>query len=119
MGVIAGVKHTLSGDGGSHDDVGEVLAASFGSRTSINCFPEVLELMASGAITYPKVATKFSRWGASQVFADLTENPALVQKAMLMMEDSVSVKVKVSEFEHKHEERPSCFIRSSCHPLSP
>ena len=81
------MKHILSGDGGSYDDVGEVLVASFGSRASVNCFPEVLELMASGAITYPKVATEFSMWGASQVFVDLTENPALAQKAMLVMED--------------------------------
>jgi L-gulonate 5-dehydrogenase len=30
-----------------------------GSRASVNCFPEALQLLASGAINYPKVATEF------------------------------------------------------------
>jgi len=56
-----------------------------GSRASVDCFPEALDLMASGAITYPKVATEFSMWDAPQVFADLAENPAMVQKGVLVI----------------------------------
>ena len=56
-----------------------------GSRASVNCFPEALDLMASGAITYPKVATEFSMWDAPQVFADLAKNPAQVQKGVLVI----------------------------------
>ncbi len=56
-----------------------------GSRASVNCFPEALDLMASGQITYPKVATEFSMWDAPQVFADLAQNPALVQKGVLVI----------------------------------
>lgn len=35
-----------------------------GSRASVDYFPEALKLMASGAVTYPKVATRFSMWDA-------------------------------------------------------
>jgi threonine dehydrogenase-like Zn-dependent dehydrogenase len=55
-----------------------------GSRASVNCFPEALELLASGAVTYPEVATEFSLWDAPQVFADLAENPGLVHKGILV-----------------------------------
>jgi threonine dehydrogenase-like Zn-dependent dehydrogenase len=55
-----------------------------GSRASVNCFPESLELLASGAITYPHVATEFSLWDSPRVFAGLAENPGLVHKAVLV-----------------------------------
>jgi threonine dehydrogenase-like Zn-dependent dehydrogenase len=55
-----------------------------GSRASVNCFPESLQLLASGAITYPQVATEFSLWDAPRVFADLAENPAMVHKGILV-----------------------------------
>ncbi len=55
-----------------------------GSRASVNCFPEALELLASGAITYPQVATEFSLWEAPGVFADLAANPGLIQKGVLI-----------------------------------
>lgn len=55
-----------------------------GSRASVNCFPESLELLASGAITYPKVATEFRLWDAPAVFADLNANPAVVHKGVLI-----------------------------------
>lgn len=55
-----------------------------GSRASVNCFPESLQLLASGAITYPQVATEFSLWDAPRVFADLTENPSMVHKGILV-----------------------------------
>jgi threonine dehydrogenase-like Zn-dependent dehydrogenase len=57
-----------------------------GSRASVNCFPESLQLLASGAITYPQVATEFSLWEAPQVFANLAENPGLVHKGVLVRE---------------------------------
>jgi L-gulonate 5-dehydrogenase len=55
-----------------------------GSRASVNCFPESLQLLASGAITYPQVATEFSLWDAPQVFANLAENPGMVHKGVLV-----------------------------------
>jgi threonine dehydrogenase-like Zn-dependent dehydrogenase len=57
-----------------------------GSRASVNCFPESLQLLASGAITYPQVATEFSMWDAPQVFANLAENPASIHKGVLVTE---------------------------------
>ncbi len=58
-----------------------------GSRASVNCFPESLQLLASGAIRYPQFATEFRLWEAPQVFADLAENPGKVHKAVLVTED--------------------------------
>lgn len=54
-----------------------------GSRASVNCFPEALDLLAKGAITYPQVATEFRLWDAPRVFADLAEHPGAVHKAVL------------------------------------
>jgi len=56
-----------------------------GSRASVNCFPEALELIATGAVTYPKVATQFDMWDAPKVFAELAENPAKVQKGVFVI----------------------------------
>lgn len=58
-----------------------------GSRASVNCFPEALDLLARGAITYPKVATSFSMWDAPQVFAQLEQSPGAVHKALLVREE--------------------------------
>jgi L-gulonate 5-dehydrogenase len=55
-----------------------------GSRASVNCFPESLELLASGAVQYPQVATEFNLWDAPQVFQQLSENPGSVQKGVLV-----------------------------------
>ncbi|HKQ40653.1 MAG TPA: zinc-binding alcohol dehydrogenase family protein [Verrucomicrobiae bacterium] len=55
-----------------------------GSRASVNCFPEALELLASGKIRYPKVASEFSLWDAPNVFAKLDANPAAVHKGVLL-----------------------------------
>jgi threonine dehydrogenase-like Zn-dependent dehydrogenase len=55
-----------------------------GSRASVNCFPESLELLATGKIRYPKVASEFSMWDAPQVFAKLDANPGAVHKGVLM-----------------------------------
>lgn len=55
-----------------------------GSRASVNCFPESLHLLASGAIQYPKVATRFDLWDAPSVFHRLAEDPGAVQKGVLV-----------------------------------
>jgi len=55
-----------------------------GSRAPVNCFPESLQLLASGAIHYPHIATEFDLWDAPQIFADLAEHPAKVHKGVLM-----------------------------------
>ncbi|MDX2140172.1 MAG: alcohol dehydrogenase catalytic domain-containing protein [Chloroflexota bacterium] len=55
-----------------------------GSRASVNCFPESLELLASGKIQYPKVATRFNMWDAPDVFQHLSKYPDAVQKGVLM-----------------------------------
>lgn len=55
-----------------------------GSRASVNCFPESLDLLARGAITYPTVATEFSLWDAPAVFARLAAEPGKVHKGVLM-----------------------------------
>jgi L-gulonate 5-dehydrogenase len=55
-----------------------------GSRASVGCFPEALGLLASGAITYPRLATAFDMWDAPRVFADLAASPASVQKGVLV-----------------------------------
>lgn len=56
-----------------------------GSRASVNCFPESLHLLGSGAITYPTLATEFSLWDAPTIFADLAKHPASVQKGILIV----------------------------------
>jgi 2-desacetyl-2-hydroxyethyl bacteriochlorophyllide A dehydrogenase len=55
-----------------------------GSRASVNCFPESLELLASGKIHYPKVATQFNMWDAPGVFAQLNADPGVVHKGVLL-----------------------------------
>jgi hypothetical protein len=62
----------------------------YGSRASVGCFPESLELLASGAITYPRLATSFDLWDAPAVFTDLAAHPAKVQKGVLVRADVAS-----------------------------
>ena len=57
-----------------------------GSRASTNCFPEAIELLANGSITYPRLATEWSLWDAPRLFADLAEHPAKLHKAVLVNE---------------------------------
>ncbi len=58
-----------------------------GSRASVNCFPEALELLAGGKIAYSRVATEFSLWEAPSVFAQLEERPDSVHKAVFVQND--------------------------------
>lgn len=55
-----------------------------GSRASTNCFPESIDLLAGGAITYPQLATEFSMRQAPEMFADLARHPGAVHKAILV-----------------------------------
>ena len=59
-----------------------------GSRASVNCFPEALELLAGGRIHYPKMATAFSMWDAPEIFARLSADPASVHKGVLVTNES-------------------------------
>nr|MDQ3327785.1 zinc-binding dehydrogenase [Chloroflexota bacterium] len=58
-----------------------------GSRASVDCFPEALQLLAQGKITYPRIATEFSLWDAPTVFSQLAEQPQCVHKAVLVQDD--------------------------------
>lgn len=55
-----------------------------GSRTSVDCFPEALQLLASGHITYPRVATPLSLWDAPTIFAEMAQNPGKMHKGVLL-----------------------------------
>ena len=55
-----------------------------GSRASVNCFPESLELLATGKIHYPKVASEFSLWDAPEIFTKLDADPGAVHKGVLV-----------------------------------
>lgn len=57
-----------------------------GSRASVDCFPEALELIASGRIHYPRIASRFALAEAPAVFAKLAENPMALHKAVFVSE---------------------------------
>ncbi|ACZ42912.1 Alcohol dehydrogenase GroES domain protein [Thermobaculum terrenum ATCC BAA-798] len=57
-----------------------------GSRASVNCFPEAIELLAGGKIRYADLATTFSLWDAPALFADWAQHPGSVQKAILRVD---------------------------------
>jgi L-gulonate 5-dehydrogenase len=56
-----------------------------GSRASVSCFPESLDLLASGAIKYPQIATALDMWEAPQVFERLADDPAAMHKGVLTL----------------------------------
>jgi L-gulonate 5-dehydrogenase len=55
-----------------------------GSRGSEKCFPESIDLLTRGAITYPQFASEYSMWEGPKVFSDITERPGAVHKAVLL-----------------------------------
>jgi L-gulonate 5-dehydrogenase len=57
-----------------------------GSRASVDCFPEALDLLASGKIHYPKIASSFSLSEAPTVFKTLADNPMALHKAVFVSE---------------------------------
>jgi L-gulonate 5-dehydrogenase len=58
-----------------------------GSRASVDCFPEALQLLASGNIHYPKIASSFALREAPAVFQKLADNPMALHKAVFISED--------------------------------
>ena len=61
-------------------------ATILGSRASVDCFPEALDLLASGKIHYPKIASSFALGEAPKVFAKLADNPMALHKAVFIPE---------------------------------
>ena len=59
-----------------------------GSRASVDCFPESIDLIASGRIHYPKIASAFPLSEAPSVFATLADNPMALHKAVFVSEAS-------------------------------
>ena len=57
-----------------------------GSRASVDCFPEALRLLASGAIHYPRIATRVALKDAPAVFAKLAASADAYHKAVFVME---------------------------------
>jgi L-gulonate 5-dehydrogenase len=57
-----------------------------GSRTNKNCFPEALELLRSKKILFPELAKSFNMWDAPSLFSQLSDNPGLYHKAVLINE---------------------------------
>jgi L-gulonate 5-dehydrogenase len=55
-----------------------------GSRTQTNCFPEALDLLASGKIRYPTFATQFDLWSAPEAFGSIVRDPASVHKGVFV-----------------------------------
>jgi len=55
-----------------------------GSRASTACFPESLELIASGKIRYPEIGSQFALIDAPTVFARLGDNPGALHKAVFV-----------------------------------
>lgn len=57
-----------------------------GSRASAGCFPEALDLIARGAVRYPRVATEFPLREAPGVFRAIDEQPEALHKAVFLPE---------------------------------
>ena len=59
-----------------------------GSRASVDCFPESLDMIARGAIRYPDIATPVSRDAAPDLFARLAAPAPALHKAVFVTEDA-------------------------------
>jgi L-gulonate 5-dehydrogenase len=57
-----------------------------GSRASVDCFPEALDLLASGRVRYPRIASRFALAEAPAVFRTLADNPMALHKAVFVTE---------------------------------
>ncbi len=55
-----------------------------GSRASCDCFPEALELLASGKIQYTRVATEIPLGDAPAMFAELNTHPGAIHKGVIL-----------------------------------
>lgn len=56
-----------------------------GSRASVNCIPESLDLLATGAIHYPKIATEFALSQVPDVLRRMAADPAALHKGVVIM----------------------------------
>ncbi len=56
-----------------------------GSRASVNCFPEALELLASDKIRLPRFVTELPLWDAPKIFAGLAKDATTLQKSILVV----------------------------------
>lgn len=57
-----------------------------GSRASVDCFPEALQLLSSGQIHYPKIASRFDLAEAPAVFGKIADDPMAIHKAIFTVE---------------------------------
>ena len=55
-----------------------------GSRASTACFPESLDLLASGKIHYPEIGSQFPLSEAPGVFSRLADHPGALHKAVFL-----------------------------------
>lgn len=55
-----------------------------GSRNSVNCFPECIRLIHTGAVTFPRMAAAHSMWDAPRVFEEMVNNPGSLVKNVLV-----------------------------------
>jgi L-gulonate 5-dehydrogenase len=65
-------------------DVTRKEATILGSRASTGCFPEAIDLLANGGLLYPDVATVLPMWDGPEIFSNLSKDPGLLQKAVLV-----------------------------------
>lgn len=81
VGLIAqGIGVTLPGLDLTRKEV-----TILGSRASSNCFPESLNLLAQGKVSYPRLATEFNLWDGPRIFADMAANPRTFLKGVLLL----------------------------------
>ena len=57
-----------------------------GSRASVNCFPEAIDLLATGNLTLPRIAGAFDLWDAPKIFAEMSAKPLSIHKGVLVRE---------------------------------
>jgi L-gulonate 5-dehydrogenase len=55
-----------------------------GSRASVGCYPESLDLLARGRIRYPDIASSFDLSEAPGIFARLATDPGALHKAVFV-----------------------------------
>lgn len=57
----------------------------FGSRASVGCFPEALDLLARGGTQLPALGREIPLWEAPEIFRQLDANPAALDKGVLVV----------------------------------
>ena len=59
-----------------------------GSRNSVGCFPEAIDLLANGKISYPALGTEVPMYESAKVFAEIDVNPRLYHKVVLVRNEN-------------------------------